>query len=65
MEAVALREGDFARVEAAVKRVPGATVVAGTAQLAPTRAFGRALLGGVGPVTAEQLKKPGRPLRHG
>ncbi len=59
VEAVALREDDFARVEEAVKGVPGATVVAGTAQLAPTRSFGRALLGGVGPVTAEQLKKLG------
>jgi len=59
VEAVALRPGDFDRVEAAVKAVPGATVVAGTAQLAPTRAFARALLGGVGPATAEQLKRLG------
>lgn len=59
VEAVALRESDFTKVEAAVKAVPGIMVVPGTAQLAPSRAFGRALLGGVGPATAEQLKRLG------
>ena len=38
----------------------GRQLVAGTDQLAPTRAFGRALLGGVGPATAEQLEESRR-----
>ena len=33
------------------------TVVHGEAQLAPSKTFGRAILGAVGPVTAEQVKK--------
>ena len=65
VEAIALRERDYQRVEAAVKAVPGATVVPGTAQLAPSRAFARALLGGVGPATAEQLKRLGKGYAPG
>ena len=64
VEAVALRDDDFARVEAAVKRVPGAAVVAGTAQLAPTRAFGRALLGRRRPGYRRAAREAGRPLRR-
>ena len=37
--------------------MPGASVNRRTAPLAPTRDFGRAVLGTVGPVTAEQLKE--------
>ncbi len=65
VEAIALRERDFKAVKTAVEAVPDAAAVPGTAQLAPTRAFGRALLGGVGPATAEQLKRLGAPYAPG
>ena len=57
VEAQTLREADYDAIEADLEGIPGLLAVDGTAPLAPTRAFARALLGGVGPVTAEQLKK--------
>jgi cell division protein FtsI/penicillin-binding protein 2 len=59
VEAIALREDDYRARKAAIDGVDGVQVIDGTAQLAPTRAFARALLGGVAPATAEQLKKLG------
>jgi cell division protein FtsI/penicillin-binding protein 2 len=52
---ITLRRADYERVADAVEAVPGASTLATTATLAPTRAFARPVLGGVGPVTAEQL----------
>lgn len=56
---VTLREADFRRVEDELTELPGVSLNRGTAPLAPTRGFGRALLGAVGPVTAEQLERLG------
>jgi len=53
--AITLRESDFRRAEAQLRPVPGVVFREGTASLAPTPTFARALLGRVGPVNAEQL----------
>jgi cell division protein FtsI/penicillin-binding protein 2 len=57
VEAIALREPDYDEVADALKEVPGALAVRGEAPLAESRTFARALLGSVGPVTAEQLEQ--------
>ena len=57
VEAVTLRASDYAPLAERVQAIQGAQVVEGTAQLAPSRTFARALLGGVGPATAEQIKR--------
>jgi cell division protein FtsI/penicillin-binding protein 2 len=59
VEAVTLRASDFASKRAALERTEGVQSVEDTAPLAPTRGFARALLGTVGPATAEQLEKLG------
>ena len=59
VEAIALRPADYAKRRAAIGAVPDQTTIDGEAQLAPSKAFARALLGAVGPVTAEQLKELG------
>ncbi len=59
VEAVALRLDEAEGIEDAVEEIPGGEVVTGTAQLAPTRPFARAVLGAVAPVTAEQLRELG------
>ena len=59
VEAITLRADDYARVKDALDGVPGALAVGAQAPLAESRGFARALLGGVGPVTAEQLSKLG------
>jgi cell division protein FtsI/penicillin-binding protein 2 len=51
-----LRRADYAPLADRIRAVPGAAAVDTTAPLAPTRGFARALLGTVGPATAEQLK---------
>ncbi|MGH3319540.1 MAG: penicillin-binding transpeptidase domain-containing protein [Streptosporangiaceae bacterium] len=56
---ITLREQDFHPVEARLRALPGVTWSHGTLPLAPTRAFARALLGTVGPVTAEIVKESG------
>jgi cell division protein FtsI/penicillin-binding protein 2 len=53
VEAVVLREEDAREVPPAFGRVPGALAVNDTLPLAPTREFAAALLGRVGPATAE------------
>jgi cell division protein FtsI/penicillin-binding protein 2 len=57
VEAITLRAADYERVKAQLDDVPGALAVPGEAPLAESRGFARALLGTVGPVTAEQLEK--------
>lgn len=59
VEAISLRPEDFAAVEGEVVAIPGARVLDATAQLAPARGFGRALLGDVRELSAEQLRRLG------
>jgi cell division protein FtsI/penicillin-binding protein 2 len=65
VEAQTLRTADYAAKRAALASVPGLLTVKGTAPLAPTRAFARALLGGVGPATAEQVNASGGKIAPG
>jgi cell division protein FtsI/penicillin-binding protein 2 len=59
VEAIAMRPDDYKQVKAAIEDVPGALAIESEAPLAESREFARALLGTVGPATAEQLKKLG------
>jgi cell division protein FtsI/penicillin-binding protein 2 len=59
VEAITLRESDYEPLADALKEVPGVLAVAGEAPLAESREFARALLGSVGPATAEQLEQLG------
>lgn len=63
--AVTLRQADYAPLAARVRAVPGAETVDAKEPLAPTRAFARALLGNVGPATAEQVKASGDTVAPG
>lgn len=54
---ITLREAEFEAVEARIADVPGVALNRTTAQLAPSRGFGGALLGTVGPATAEQVEQ--------
>ena len=57
VEALVLREDDALEVLPAFKKVPGALAVRDTLPLAPTREFAAALLGRVGPATAELVEE--------
>jgi cell division protein FtsI/penicillin-binding protein 2 len=57
VEAITLRERDYRKIDRALADVPGALAVNDEAPLAENRAFARALLGTVGPATAEQLDR--------
>jgi cell division protein FtsI/penicillin-binding protein 2 len=57
VEAVTVRASDYAPLAQRVEAIQGAQVVQGTAQLAPSRSFARALLGAVAPATAEQIQR--------
>ena len=59
VEAVVLREDDALEVLPAFREVPGALAVRDTLPLAPTREFAAALLGRVGPATAEVVEESG------
>jgi cell division protein FtsI/penicillin-binding protein 2 len=65
VEAIVLREEDHAALEAELASVPDVTTVDGTAPLAPTREFARAVLGTVAPATAEQLERLGAGYASG
>jgi cell division protein FtsI/penicillin-binding protein 2 len=65
VEAQTLRKSDYEDVKERLAAVPGVLTVEGTAPLAPTRTFGRAVLGGVGPATAEQVKQSGGKIAPG
>jgi len=54
--AITLRERDFAPVETELRAVPGIQLAGRETPLAPTTDFARALLGTVGPATADQVK---------
>lgn len=59
VEAITLRRSDYDAVAATLAAIPGVEVIDGTAHLAPTRAFGRAQLGDVRELSAEQLRRLG------
>lgn len=59
VEAITLRPEDYDAVASTIEAIPGAEVIDATAQLAPTREFGRALLGDVRELSAEQLRRLG------
>jgi cell division protein FtsI/penicillin-binding protein 2 len=65
VEAQTLRKADYDDVKDRLAAVPGIQTVETTAPLAPTRTFGRAVLGGVGPATAEQVKQSGGKIAPG
>ncbi|HEV2874579.1 MAG TPA: penicillin-binding transpeptidase domain-containing protein [Thermoleophilaceae bacterium] len=65
VEAVVLRIDDHAALRAELSSVPDVTTLDGSAPLAPTSAFARAVLGTVAPATAEQLEKLGAPYLPG
>ena len=54
---ITLRQGEFDRVQKRLEAIRGTSVNHRRAPLAPTKGFGRALLGAVGPATAEQIKR--------
>jgi cell division protein FtsI/penicillin-binding protein 2 len=55
VEAVALRHSQYVPLADQITPIQGVQVVPDTAQLAPSKTFARALLGAVGPATAEQI----------
>ncbi|HEY7621027.1 MAG TPA: penicillin-binding transpeptidase domain-containing protein [Solirubrobacteraceae bacterium] len=55
VEALTLRAAEYAPLAERLAGIQGVQTVKGTAQLAPSRAFARALLGSVAPATAEQI----------
>jgi len=58
VEAIVLRTGEVPpEVHSGYKRIPGARAIPDQMPLAPTHDFARALLGTVGPVTAEIVKE--------
>ncbi|MEA5455531.1 penicillin-binding transpeptidase domain-containing protein [Sinomonas sp. JGH33] len=66
VEAIVLRDTpDRTPTSAQITAVPGAVAIADTLPLAPTKAFGRAVLGTVGQATAEQIQKSGGELSAG
>ena len=65
VDAQTLRKADYEDVKERLAAVPGVKIVEATAPLAPTRTFGRALLGGVGPATAEQVERSGGKIAPG
>jgi hypothetical protein len=54
---VTLRRADFEPLEERLTQIPGVSLNRTTTPPAPTRSFGRAVLGTVGPATAEQLER--------
>ena len=65
VEAQTLRKSDYEDVKDQLAGIPGLQTVETTAPLAPTRTFGRAVLGGVGPATAEQVEQSGGKIAPG
>lgn len=65
VEALVLREDDALDVLPAFRDVPGALAVRDTLPLAPTREFAAALLGRVGPATAEIVEESGGRVAAG
>ncbi|WP_432572052.1 penicillin-binding transpeptidase domain-containing protein [Kineococcus sp. SYSU DK005] len=59
VDVITLRRTDYDARRDELQPVPGAVFRQSTLPLAPTRAFARALLGGVGQVTAEKVEQSG------
>ncbi|WP_433791911.1 NTF2-like N-terminal transpeptidase domain-containing protein [Actinoplanes sp. CA-252034] len=60
LDLISLRQADYQKIRAEVRPLPGTVFRDENRQLAPTRAFARALLGTVDPATEEDLAaKPG------
>jgi cell division protein FtsI/penicillin-binding protein 2 len=61
VDVITLRQADYDRLKAQLQPLPGTVFQTGQLPLAPTHDFARALLGTVGPVTADLIKQhPGR-----
>jgi cell division protein FtsI/penicillin-binding protein 2 len=61
VDVITLRQADYERLKPQLQPLPGTVFQTSKLPLAPTHDFARALLGTVGPVTAELIKKnPGR-----
>ncbi len=65
VEALVLREDDALEVLPSFRKVPGALAVRDTLALAPTREFAAALLGRVGPATADIVEESGGSIVAG
>jgi cell division protein FtsI/penicillin-binding protein 2 len=65
VEAIVLREDDYAPLARRIASIPDVTVLDDTAPIAPTREFARALLGTVAAATADQLEQLGVPYLPG
>lgn len=63
VEVIALRREAYAKLRARLQPVPGAVFREQSRPLAPTSTFARALLGTVGPATAEQVSAGGGTVR--
>lgn len=59
VEAITLRPEDYTALESTIVAIPGARAIDATAQLTPARGFGRALLGDVRELSADQLRRLG------
>jgi cell division protein FtsI/penicillin-binding protein 2 len=62
---ITLRKAAYDKIASQLQDVPGASTAPGTAPLAPTKDFARALLGAVGPATAEQVERSDGRLAPG
>jgi cell division protein FtsI/penicillin-binding protein 2 len=61
VDVITLRQADYERLKPQLQPLPGTVFQTGQLPLAPTHDFARALLGTVGPVTADLIKQhPGR-----
>ena len=65
VEVVVLRREAYDKVRPELRPLPGVVLREGTRQLPPTTAFARALLGSVGPATAEAVERGGGRVRAG
>ncbi|ABS01965.1 penicillin-binding transpeptidase domain-containing protein [Kineococcus radiotolerans] len=59
VDVITLRRSDYDAQRDVLRPVPGAVFAESTLPLAPTRGFARALLGSVGPATAETIEAAG------
>jgi cell division protein FtsI/penicillin-binding protein 2 len=62
---ITLRLADYEDVADRLAAIDGVSLARDSAQLAPSRGFGAALLGAVGPATAEQIKRSDGRLLEG
>ena len=63
VEVVTLRQDAYTALRDQLRPIPGVVLRQGVRQLAPTQAFARALLGSVGPATAEVVAGSGGTVR--